>query len=203
MNYREKLNQLKGKKNFLEKNKKEKKDKLFELSNRIIAIEGAQVFIQNVAKKTQEKLKYCIEDIVQLALDAVFPNEYDFQVEFEIKRGRTEAKLSFLKHGESIDPISAAGGGVVDVASFALRLAVWSLGKTAKTIILDEPMKFLSKDKIDQAGMILKKLSEKLGIQVIMVTHIPELTEYSDRVFRVEMKKEGQWKKSYVKVEKN
>ena len=53
------------------------------------SIEEAQAFLQGVAQDTQTKLKIHIQDIVQLALDACFPDEYEFTVDFEIKRGST------------------------------------------------------------------------------------------------------------------
>jgi len=151
--------------------------------------EIAQVFIQRVAKDTQQNLKFHIEDIVQLAIDSCFPGEYVFQVNFEIKRGQTEASLVFMKNGIPVDPVDASGGGVVDLAAFALRIAVWSLGKTDRVIILDEPFRFLSRNLHHSAGEILKKLSEKLELQIIMVTHNQEMEDVSDKVFIV--KKEG------------
>lgn len=189
--YKDKLNQAKGVLNSLkeniEKSKKEIKEKEIFLNN----VELSQSFIQEIAKQTQEKLKYHIEDIVQLALDACFPEEYEFQVKFEIKRGQTEASLLFLKDEDSINPIHSSGGGAVDVAAFALRIAVWSLGKTSPVLLLDEPFRFLSRDLHERAGKILKSLSDKLGLQIIMVTHNKEMAErISDKIFQV-FKKEN------------
>jgi DNA repair exonuclease SbcCD ATPase subunit len=154
-------------------------------------LEKAQIFLQNVAKETQEQLKFHINDIVNLALSTCFPNEYEFSVDFQIKRGKTEASLSFIKNGNVVDPMEASGGGVVDLASFALRVSAWSISKTRNTIILDEPFRFLSKDLIPYAGEILKKLSKHLKLQIIMVTHIKEIIDTSDKVFEVIQNKNG------------
>ena len=159
------------------------------LQDRRKNIEKAQVLIQITAKETQEKLKFHIQDIVNTALDTCFPGEYDFIVDFQLKRGRTEAELYLLKEGERIDPMDASGGGVVDIIAFALRLAAWSLSRTDNVIILDEPFKFLSVNLRPLAGEILKKLSEKLKIQMIMVTHDEEMVSIADKVFRVVQKK--------------
>jgi len=134
--YSKKIEQLKGKRAFLQKQANALEKQKIELADKLVSVEEAQAFIQQVAKETQEQLRYHIEDIVQLALDAVFPGEYDFRVIFEIKRGKTEARLCFLRNGIEIDPLTSAGGGVSDVVAFALRLAVWSLGKTRRLIIL-------------------------------------------------------------------
>jgi len=138
---------------------------------------------------------------VQLALDAVFPGAYEFCVQFDLKRGSTEARLVFLEHGQEISPLDSAGGGVADIVSFALRLSVWSLGSSSKIIILDEPFKYLSKDLQDRAGEILRCLSQKLKLQIIMVSHCSEMVSISDKVFSVQLEKKGKWKKSIVLIQ--
>jgi len=198
--YSKKLDQLKGRRVFLERRLNELEQKKKSLSERLISIEEAQVFIQRIAKETQEQLRFHIEDIVQLALDAVFPGEYEFRVVFEIKRGKTEARLCFLKNDIEIDPLTSAGGGVSDVVSFALRLAVWSLGRTRRLIILDEPFRFLSKNLQARAGDILKKLSHKLKLQVIMVTHEEQMIDIADKKFSVKLERSGEYKKSVIHV---
>lgn len=167
----------------------------FELKNeKQKLLEQAQIFLQTMAQETQSQLKFQVEDIVNSALDAVFPNEYDFQLNFEISRGKTEAQLKFLsqKTGREIDPMTASGGGVVDLTSFALRIACFALEQgTDNVIILDEPFRFISRDLQSRAGEILKTLSEKMGIQFIIVTHISEMVDVADKVFEVKKNKDG------------
>lgn len=147
--------------------------------------EEAQAFLQKVAQETQEQLKYHIQDIVQMALNAVFPGKYEFMVDYEIKRGKTEARI-YLKSGDTeIDPMTECGGGVVDIIALALRITAYTLSNTSNTIILDEPMRFVSKDLQYAAAEIIKHLSEKLNVQFIIVTHNTELIEYTDKVFNV------------------
>lgn len=195
--YSSKLNKAITKQELLQKQLDDTKQALIKAQSNLETVEKAQVFLQTVAKNTQDKLRYHIEDIVQLALDTCFPGQYDFDVEFEIKRGRTETVLSFVKDGEKVNPLDAAGGGAADLAAFALRIAAWTLGHSDNTIILDEPFRFLSKDLQPKAGEIMKRLSEKLGLQFIMVTHNPDIIEVSDRVFKVARNK----RRSVVTVE--
>lgn len=153
-------------------------------------IEEAQAIIQATAKVTQEELQYHISDLVSLALKAVFDEPYKLEVEFVMKRGRTEAELWFVRDGERVHPLSASGGGAVDVASFALRVALWALSypRSRPVLILDEPFKFLSSGLQVRAGDMLKAISEKLNLQIIMVSHVPDLIESSDKVFEVRLK---------------
>lgn len=186
--------QVKGSKLQLEKNLVETKynKKLFE--KKLKLVEEAQVFLQTVAQNTQEKLKFDIEAIVNLALESVFPDEYLFQMNFEVSRGKTEAELVFQdkRTGQTIDPMEASGGGVVDLTCFALRIAAFALESgTDNLIILDEPFKFISRDLQERAGEILKTLSKKMNLQILMVTHIPEFIEVADKIFEVKKNDKG------------
>ena len=164
------------------------KTNLENLNKRIKLIEKAQCFLQKVAQDTQSQLKFQIEDIVNLALNTVFPDEYLFKVDFNIFRGKTDAELVFInqKTGGKIDPMSACGGGVVDVTCFALRLANYSLSNDSDNVlILDEPMKFVSKDLLQRVCDVIKLLSQKLNLQIIMVTHESQFIDISDKIFEV------------------
>ena len=194
--YRDKLNQTKGKVSALKQEVDDYTLKEEENRNRMLALEQALVFVQDVAQKTQEQLVLHIQDVVNTALDTCFPDEYVFNLVFEIKRNKTEARLVFMKNGFEIDPMEASGGGVVDVASFALRIAAWSLGKTNNVICLDEPMKFLSRDLQPRAGEILQEISKKLGIQFIMVSHVADIIQSADRVFEINLNKGASMVKS-------
>ena len=192
--------QSKGMKKQVENNLIQNKTTLDNLNNRIKLLEQAQAFLQKVAQDTQSQLKFQIEDIVNLALETCFPNEYEFQLQFNIARGKTDAELVFLsqKTGRPTDPMNASGGGVVDLTAFALRIASYALEQGVdNVIILDEPFRFISRDLQARAGEILKSLSTKLGLQIIFVTHVPEFVDISDKVFEVKKDKDG---RSMVKV---
>jgi ABC-type uncharacterized transport system YnjBCD ATPase subunit len=150
----------------------------------------AQALIQTVAQATQKQLEYHISELVSLALAAVFPHPYSLRLDFELRRGRSEAVLSFSRgDGERIDPLSASGGGPVDVACWALRVSLWSLRnpKSRRTILLDEPFRFVSRDLQPRASAMLKEISAKMKLQFIIVTHEENLVECADRVFEVTM----------------
>lgn len=192
--------QSKGMKKQVENNLIQNKITLDNLNNRIKLLERAQVFLQKVAQDTQSQLKFQIEDIVNLALETCFPNEYEFQLQFNIARGKTDAELVFLsqKTGRPIDPMNASGGGVVDLTCFALRIASYALEQGVdNVIILDEPFRFISRDLQARAGEILKSLSTKLGLQIVMVTHIGQMIDVADKVFEVKKNSDG---RSIVKV---
>lgn len=162
--------------------KKEYKEKTREL----ILHEKAREIINIVAGKTQEQLQYHISDITGMALRTVFNDPYELKVNFVERRNKTECDLTFKRGEDEISPLDASGYGAVDIASFALRIACWSMKqpRTRNLIILDEPFRFLSKDKQELASEMLKEISKKLAIQFIIVTHEDTLTQQADKMFR-------------------
>ena len=158
---------------------------------RLLQYEQAKEVIREVGIKTQQQLQYHIADITSLALEAVFPDPYKLEVEFIQRRNKTECDIYFSKNGKRVDPLTASGGGAVDVASFALRIASWSMGRphSRRTIVLDEPMRFVSEDLQEQASLMIKEISQKLGIQFIIITHNPAISAYADRAFKVKQNK--------------
>ena len=108
-------------------------------------------------------------------------------MEFVDRRDKNECDLRFERQGNLMKPLDSSGVGAIDVASFALRIAAWSIQfpKSRPVIILDEPFKFLDKSKHGRASEMLKELSLKLGLQFIIVTHEEGLTENADRIFKV------------------
>lgn len=184
---RSKLDRLKGAKEETKRTIERIGMELFELRKQSSHYEKARVIVKQVSLKTQQQLQYHISDITSLALESIFDEPYELKAKFVERRNKTECDLLFTRDGEDLDPISASGGGAVDVAAFALRIASWSMERprSRPVIILDEPMRFLSEDLQERASKMIKELSDKLGIEFIIITHEQELTTYADKVFEV------------------
>jgi len=152
--------------------------------------EQAREIIREVGLKTQEQLSFHISDITSLALEAVFPEPYKLEVEFIQRRNKTECDLYFVRDGMRVDPLTASGVGAVDVAAFALRIASWSMNTphSRNIIILDEPFRFLSENYQEQAGDMLKEISDKLGIQFLIISHNTTLASCADKTFNISIK---------------
>lgn len=189
--WRTRLDQQKGQRNQVLRTIDDTKNQVRGLKKDLRRHEQAREIIKTVGLATQEQLSYHISDITSLALGAVFDDPYELVAEFTQRRNKTECDLLFKRDGELMNPLTASGGGTVDVAAFALRIASWSMQqpRSRNTIILDEPLRFLSEDKQEKASMMLKEISEKLGIQFIIITHETTLTEYADKIFQVSIHK--------------
>lgn len=153
--------------------------------------EQAQTIIREVGQKTQQELEYHISNVVTAALEAVFPNPYNFKVQFVQRRGKTECDPLFERDGETFHPLTASGGGAVDVAAFALRVAALSMqkAKSRPVLLLDEPFKHLSSDLQDKAGEMLNIIAERTGFQIIMISHDDKLIDGADKYFTVSLRR--------------
>ena len=164
----------------------EKKEReLKESEDFLLQLEKARTILQIVAKETQQKIEFHISSLVSKALAAVFPDPYEFVLRFEERRGKMEADLLFKKNGKEADPSFSAGGGALDVASFALRVATWAIKPTRNIMILDEPGKYLSRDLQPKFSEMIKQLNTGLNLQFLIVSHIVEVTKAADRIFEV------------------
>lgn len=179
------LNKKIAERDFIQKVIDDDKEKLERMKNDLEIIMKAQAFVQSVAQSTQSQLSIEIESIVNLALQAVFPNQYSFKLNYEMSRGKTEARFILLDDKNNpIDPLNSLGGGCCDVVCFALRVALFALSNKEKVIVLDEPMKFLSQSLRERCSELIKTFTDKLDVQIIQVTHIPEF-EQNANVIRI------------------
>lgn len=188
---RQRLEREKGRFYQLSRDLGETRIRLQELEAEKIVIEKSSIIITTVAQQTQENLSWKISGLVSLAMEAIFPDDsYEFSLKFTQRRNRTEADIFLCDtKGNQIRPFDADGGGLVNVVAFALRIAIWSLTKASRpTIILDEPFQFLhSREAHARVSELLKTISEKLKLQIIMITgeETQELINGADKIIKI------------------
>jgi ABC-type Mn2+/Zn2+ transport system ATPase subunit len=157
--------------------KKEQQGKIT-LTDRINNVEGAQKIIQSVAKTLQEKCHQQIASIVTRCLNAVFEDPYEFRMLFEQKRGKTEAKMVFIRDGIILDePLHEVGGGVIDVAALGLRMACMLIQKppVRRMLVMDEPFSHIrGAENRQRTRKMLLRMAEELGVQIILCTDIED-----------------------------
>lgn len=181
-----KLNELKVARKIKQQNLLELQEALDTNESRLSVSEQTRAIIQTVFADIQHDLEYELSNIVTMALAAVFPEPYEFKARFVERRNQIELDMFFVKNGNECEPLESSGFGAVDIASIALRMAVWNIQRTRALMILDEPSRDLSRDMQKDCGEVIKLLSTELGIQIIAVSHIPELIESADRIINVE-----------------
>ena len=156
----------------------EEQNQLVKFERKLQRVMEAHQLIQDVAQTIQQECHSKIATVVTRCLEAVFEEDaYQFTMRFEQKRGRTEAELLLTRNGMEIDPMTAAGGGIVDVTAFALRLVSLILMRPTlrRVFVADEPFRFLSKTYRPRVRQLIETLADEMDIQFIMVTHDPML----------------------------
>lgn len=202
---RNKLQYLKGQRDQLQKTIDGLKDKIRDDKRTLIRYERALEIVKQVGLLTQKQLEYHLAEQVSLAMEAVFDNPYQLKVNFQEKRGKTEAEILFVKGGLEFPPLGNAGGGTIDVASLALRIAYWSMRRDKKIrplLLLDEPFSQLKGEIANRRALsIIQEISHKLGLQIIMISDErvsrEDIIANADWVFHVVQDKKGV---SHVKV---
>ena len=147
----------------------------------------SRALIQDVAKKTQDKLTFHISNLVTTCLHSIpFEDNYEVEIVIETRRNKTECDIWLSKDGERIKPTDSSGGGVCDITSIGLQLAFYFLKKNRSLMIWDEPCKHLSREYSPAAGEMIKMLCDKLNMQILMVTHNKDLAKAADNLIEVE-----------------
>lgn len=153
--------------------------------------ESARTVHQIVAQKTLANLEFHISTLTSTALCAVDPSWPEFIGRVEIRRNQIEVDLLFKEHGVEQRPADSSGFGTMDVAGYALRPTLWTLDKTRETFIHDEPFRDVSPDLQYLVSQMVKMTTDKLKLQVLMVSHADDISVAADKTFYVV--KEGKY----------
>lgn len=189
---REKVSQLQGQRKKAERDLKTARRAYTKAFREVSSTEEAQALIQMVAKDTQNQLRYHITELGSMALEAVFGEGVKLDLVFEEKNNRTVANIRFLRGTKEVpmDPMDEDSGGACDIAAFALRCSLWSMKKprTQAVMVFDEPFKNINdqtREMHKRAADMVKQVSEKLNIQFLIITMLPELENVADRVYEI------------------
>lgn len=149
---------------------------------------------QLAAEYARNKSKNTMESLVTNALGIVFPGDLEFNIDTEEKGEKTEAyfTVSSTYGGEHVvktEPQESRGGGIVDIISLALRIALLETSRPALNgpLILDEPAKHVSQDYSQNVAEFLNLAVNTFERQVIMVTHNNYLADSGDKAFEVKI----------------
>lgn len=142
-----------------------------------------QILLQKTSEFARQQAKRRIEEIVTSALSVVFDRPYQFRISLEVRGNRPEVDY-WLQSGEILTQLKPPdydkGGGVIDVITLALRLAIGELTNLSGPIFLDEVGKHVSAEYAPHVAFFLKEYSEKFNRQIILITHNEALAEIGD-----------------------
>lgn len=150
----------------------------------------AQAFLTEVSRECQVKFQKRIAGLTSFSLNSVYDSPPEFIINWEQRRGVTEADLLFKEYGETYVPEDGSGFGAIDVAAFGLLVTGLALNPNRPTLILDEPFKHVSPDLQNRVSELLSTVAKDLNLQIIMVSHAEEINIAADKTFTTS-KKEG------------
>ena len=175
---------------YLKSSLREKTRSLRIVNKKINDLEEVHTIWINLAKQIQRKARTHIESIVTMAIQTVYHQPFKFKMVFEEKRKNITCTPLVVIDDKEYSPKDSMGGAMLDIIGFALRITLWSMRvpRTRNTFILDEPFRFCG-DLTYRTGLMIKKLSQQLNFQVLLVTHDPDLKEICDKVWSITNKK--------------
>ncbi len=187
-----KVQRLKGIHSQKERELKRVRSEYISAYREVSTTEKAQALIQRASQMTQDQLRYHITELGTTALRAVFEEDIKLDLQFTEQKDKTIANLGFLR-GENpspVDPMEGDSGGACDIASEALRDSLWYVSKprSRSTMIRDEPAKNIndrSREMHHRYAEMIRQISDRLGVQFIIVTMIPEMMDVADKVFEI------------------
>lgn len=189
---RTRYSQGQGQRDLLINQRREKEQQLTAAQQDIELWRQVQLLLSKASEFAREQLKTRIEQTVTAALAAIFDSSMKFEIEMGNIGGRPSADWRVVSSYGDIgsenqvsvvaSPEDAKGGGVTDVVSLALRLALLELSrpKPGGPVLFDEPGKMISKEYLPSVADFLKQYAAKTGRQIIMVTHHEVLADVAD-----------------------
>jgi len=138
-----------------------------------------------------------VESLLTEGLSAVFSDQQiSVRSEVGVSRGKVSVDLittqkqadGTISEGATID---AFGGAVTTVQSALLRLIVVMRRGLRPVLLLDESLPAFDANYVDAMGKFLRLLCERMGVDILLVTHNPALVEASHRAYRIRRTPKG------------
>ena len=186
-----KLISLSAQEKLLKAQKKEIVKVLSGLEKELIDTKKALNLCTKVAEETQKEFGDQLSALVTSCLQIVMVDAvYEFKIKFESKRNATSVDFTLLKNGMEQEIMAASGGGIVQLCSVALRLALHQLKlpRSRDTIIIDEGLSALrGRENMERVYFMLSTMCEKLGIQIIMISNASDDSDLLEKYHTIEL----------------
>jgi ABC-type iron transport system FetAB ATPase subunit len=152
-------------------------------------LKKASIFLQSLSDTSRVQTIDKISQIVTDALQTVKDKNLEFKMQLNVERNQPSLEMKILNklNGQEYSILDSFGGGISDIISMTLRIALLVLWKPklSKVLILDEVGKFISVKDQELLAEFIKQISNKLGIQFVWITHSEVLTKVASKVFEV------------------
>lgn len=196
------LTKRKGQKEAIAKQLEVERQEKLEAEQKRKLFANTVAFLQAVLQSGQTTIQTVFNDLGSAAISKIFSSgpsdEKRLNFSFDTRNRSLCVDIQLIEpwspdgsednvEDKASDISKNSGGGLRDVASFALRMAMLELqsGKGMDgPVFLDEIFNCISEHSIHRAGEFLKELAKRTDRQMILITHQPVLLGYADRVFK-------------------
>lgn len=176
----------------LEKQQFQKEKELFDIKQESHDKKLMKELLEKASDEARKNGKEILSQTASSALQMVLGENHAVSIELGSLRGVPSAELSISKeyaHGTLIIDPMEDGGGIRDLVSLSTFMATGMLvgEENQSPYFLDEPTKFVSKDRAEEVAEFLKELVSYTGKQTFLVTHDQEyLPAVGDTTYRIE-----------------
>lgn len=138
-----------------------------------------------------------VEKLLTEGLQAVFDDQdLSVRADTEVQRGRVSVDLLTVQKkadGTVTEGVSrsAFGGSVTTVQSILLRIIVALRRGLRPILVLDESMAALDSNYVQNMGRFLGLLCQRMGMDILLVTHNQTLIEVADTCYRIQYSEKG------------
>ncbi len=186
--FREDLRKRKTENEILKKQVSEIEEEMSQNVRKYGCVKDALKIIEGIALERRNKLKDGICNVVTETIKTLYGDEYRFDMSYEEKNNRSSLEMSVIREYEGNEvkrQMEGFGGGVADSVSVPLKMMVLKGSETGDILILDEAFKHADSDVVERVGEFLKEISNRLGIQVILITHHESILQYAEKGFHL------------------
>lgn len=158
------------------------------LGEEVELMEKVSAVLHELSTSVQERFLRSIEALISEGLSAVFEVPIAFKIISTTRNRQVNLDFQLVNEdGTTTDLMDARGGGLVSLCGVLLRVVMVRLmaDRVRQILVLDEPLGMLSAEYQPAAGELLRKLAHELGIQIILVSHNPELLESADKAYEL------------------
>jgi DNA repair exonuclease SbcCD ATPase subunit len=182
-------NQKLGMLNALKQRHSSLENKIVELTTAEDYTAKASLFLQSLSESSRIQILEKISGIVTDALQTVKDKNLVFQMNLVTKANQPTLDMTILDKlsGQSYDVINSFGGGICDVISLSLRVALlakWQ-PQLSRILILDESCKHVAQKDQELLAEFVRRLSEALSIQFVWISHSSVLQQAAHKIFEI------------------
>ena len=175
---------------------------LTHLKEEIEDLQQSRAILMTEGEQMQKEFSDYLQSLVTLGLRAVIDRPYEFKIAFKNERGKPVCPVKILENKHELIPKEDVGHGALDIGGLVFQISMIPLIDNVLPFLWsDEPTRNIGTgEEARKIGIVVKEISRKLGMQLIINTHDEALMEAGDRVW--EFKHNGEYTESELVIDR-